>query len=271
MGLSPELILATRTAESCATSGPDREEIPSRIAMPERWTSILSVRGLRRTFGELAAVDGLDLDLPPGECVALIGHNGSGKTTALRVMCGRLEPTAGTVTVNGADVHDRRRGHIARARLAFVPDAPVLYEDLTVREHLELVGVAHGASDGLDERIDLLVERLGLSRRSDFLPRHLSRGMRQKTQIACALIRPFDVLLLDEPVVGLDPPSQATLRSLLLEAKRDGAGVVFSTHQLAFAIGLADRLLVLDDGRVVDQGAFDAVRAGTEATRLGLR
>ena len=226
---------------------------------------------MRRTFGELAAVDGLDLDLPPGECVALIGHNGSGKSTALRVMGGRLEPTAGTVTVNGADVHDRRRGHIARARLAFVPDAPVLYEDLTVREHLELVGVAYGASDGLDERIDLLLERLGLSRRSHSLPRHLSRGMRQKTQIACALIRPFDVLLLDEPVVGLDPPSQATLRSLLLQAKRDGAGVVFSTHQLAFAIGLADRLLVLDDGRVVDQGAFDAVRAGTEATRLGLR
>lgn len=226
---------------------------------------------MRRTFGELAAVDGLDLDLAPGECVALIGHNGSGKTTALRVMGGRLEPTAGTVTVNGADVHDRRRGHIARARLAFVPDAPVLYEDLTVREHLELVGVAHGANDGLDERIDRLLERLGLSRRSDFLPRHLSRGMRQKTQIACALIRPFDVLLLDEPVVGLDPPSQATLRSLLLQAKRHGAGVVFSTHQLAFAIGLADRLLVLDDGRVVDQGAFDAVRAGTEATRLGLR
>jgi ABC-type branched-subunit amino acid transport system ATPase component len=92
--------------------------------MPERWTSILSVRGLRRTFGELAAVDGLDLDLPPGECVALIGHNGSGKTTAPRVMGGRLEPTAGTVTVNGADVHDRRRGHIARVSLAFVPDAP---------------------------------------------------------------------------------------------------------------------------------------------------
>jgi ABC-type branched-subunit amino acid transport system ATPase component len=81
--------------------------------MPERRTSILSVRGLRRTFGELAAVDGLDLDLPPGECVALIGHNGSGKTTALRVMGGRLEPTAGTVTVNGADVHDRRRGQKA--------------------------------------------------------------------------------------------------------------------------------------------------------------
>ena len=238
--------------------------------MPERRTSILSVRGLRRTFGELTAVDDLDLHLASGECVALIGHNGSGKTTALRVIGGRLEPTAGTVSMEGADVHDRRSGHIARARLAFVPDTPVLYEDLTVREHLELVGVAHDASDGLDERIDVLLERLGLVARSDFLPRHLSRGMRQKTQIGCAFARPFDVLLLDEPVVGLDPPSQATLRALLLEAKRDGAGVVFSTHQLAFSAGLADRLFVLDDGRVVDQGPFDAVRAGPEATRLGL-
>lgn len=241
------------------------------MAMPERSTSILSVRGLRRTFGELTAVDGLDLDLAPGECVAVIGHNGSGKTTALRVIGGRLEPTGGTVTVNGADVHDRPRGHLARARLAFVPDTPVLYEDLTVREHLELVGVAHGATEGLDERIDGLLERLGLGPRREFLPRHLSRGMRQKTQIGCAFIRPFEVVLLDEPVVGLDPPSQTTLRSLLLEVKRDGAGVVFSTHQLGFAIGLADRLIVLDDGHVVDQGPFDAVRAGTEATRLGLR
>jgi ABC-2 type transport system ATP-binding protein len=238
--------------------------------MPERSTAVLSVRGLLRTFGELTAVEGLDLDLAPGEGVAVIGHNGSGKTTALRVIGGRLEPTGGSVTVNGADVHDRR-GHLARARLAFVPDTAVLYEDLTVREHLELVGVAHGVSEGLDERIDSLLERLGLGPRRDFLPRHLSRGMRQKTQIGCAFIRPFEVLLLDEPVVGLDPPSQATLRALLLEAKRDGAGVVFTTHQLGFAIGLADRLLVLDDGHVVDQGAFDVVSTGTEATRLGLR
>ena len=122
----------------------------------------------------------------------------------------------------------------------------------------------------MDERIDGLLDRLGLVSRSNFLPRHLSRGMRQKTQIACAFVRPFDVLLLDEPIVGLDPPSRATLRSFLLEAKRDGAGVVFSTHHLAFAVGLADHLLVLDDGRVVDLGPFDTVRAGVEATRLGL-
>ncbi len=234
-------------------------------------SSVLRVSELRRDFGDLTAIDGFDLALTAGECVSLIGHNGSGKTTALRVSAGQLEPTSGTVTVSGADVHDRRHGHVARARLAFVPDTPVLYEDLTVGEHLELVGLAHGVSDELDERISDLLERLGLTARRDFLPRQLSRGMRQKTQIACAFVRPFLVLMLDEPVVGLDPPSQAALRSLLVETKRRGAGVVFSTHQLGFAADLADRGMVLDGGRVVDDGPYDRVARGAEASRLGLK
>jgi ABC-2 type transport system ATP-binding protein len=232
--------------------------------------SVLCVSGLRRDFGDLIAVDGFDLDLAAGECVSLIGHNGSGKTTALRVAAGQLVPTSGTVTVSGADVHDRRRGHVARARLAFVPDSPVLYDDLTVGEHLELVGLAHGVGEDLDGRIAVLLERLGLTARRDFLPRQLSRGMRQKTQIASAFVRPFDVVLLDEPVVGLDPPSQAELRSLLIETKRGGAGVVFSTHQLGFASDVADRGMVLDAGRVVDDGPYDRVAQGAEASRLGL-
>jgi ABC-2 type transport system ATP-binding protein len=242
-------------------------------AMPAERASaspVLSVSGLRRDFGDLTAVEGFDLDLAAGECVSLIGHNGSGKTTALLVAAGQLEPTSGTVTVSGADVHDRRRGHVARARLAFVPDSPVLYDDLTVGEHLELVGLAHGVSDQLDEQITVLLERLGLTARRDFLPRQLSRGMRQKTQIACAFVRPFEVLLLDEPVVGLDPPSQAALRSLIIETKRRGAGVVFSTHQLGFAADLADRGMVLDGGRVVEVGPYDRVAGGAEASRLGL-
>lgn len=191
-------------------------------AMAGEWasaSSVLRVSGLRGDFGDLTAVDGFDLDLAASECVSLIGHNGSGKTTALRVTAGQLVPTSGTATVGGADVHDRRLGHIARARLAFVPDAPVLYDDLTVGEHLELVGLAHSVSDELDEQIAVLLERLGLAARRDFLPRQLSRGMGQKTQIACAFVRPFEVLLLDEPVVGLDPPSQSAVRSLLIETK----------------------------------------------------
>ena len=232
---------------------------------------VLAVRGLRKTYGELVALEGIDLEVGPGECVALIGHNGSGKTTTMRLLAGQLEPTAGSVTVVGVDMHRAADTHRARAALAFVPDSPLLYDDLTVAEHLELVGLSHGVGHGLDKRIDDLLDGLDLTARRDFVPTQLSRGMRQKTQLACTLVRPFEVLLLDEPVVGLDPPSQATLRGLLADIKADGAAIVLTTHQLAFSEGLADRAMVLHDGRVADAGEYASVVAGAEATRLGLR
>jgi ABC-2 type transport system ATP-binding protein len=230
----------------------------------------LSLRGLRKTYGEVVALDELDLDVAAGECVALIGHNGSGKTTATRLAAGQLEPTAGQVTVLGNDVHRRRDNHHARAQLAFVPDTPVLYPDLTVTEHLELVALAHGVTEDIDDRVDALLKDFDLTARRGFLPSHLSRGMRQKTQLACTLVRPFRVLILDEPVVGLDPPSQTKLRVILLDAKGDGAAVLLTTHQLGFAAGLADRAVVLSDGRVVDEGSYEQVVGGMVATSLGL-
>jgi ABC-2 type transport system ATP-binding protein len=228
---------------------------------------VLELRGVRRTYGELVAVDLLDLTVRAGECVALIGHNGSGKTTTLRLVAGLLEPSDGRVTVAGAGLAEER----ARAALSFVPDSPLLYPDLTVREHLELVGLAHGVGEELDGRVAELLELLELTPRGDFLPGQLSRGMRQKAQLACALVRPFQLLLLDEPVVGLDPPSQQALHRLLVAAKQDGAAILLSTHQLAFAAGLADRAVVLHEGRAVEQGAYGRVVGGAEAARLGLR
>jgi ABC-2 type transport system ATP-binding protein len=228
---------------------------------------VLQLRGLRRTYGEVVALDQLDLEVAHGECVALVGHNGSGKTTTLRLVAGLLEPTNGDVIVAG----DNMRLDRARAALAFVPDNPLLYGDLTVREHLELIGLAHGMGGGLDNRVTGLLDRLDLTGRQEFLPGQLSRGLRQKTQLACALVRPFHVIVLDEPVVGLDPPSQQTLHELLHKAKQDGAAILLSTHQLPFAAGLADRAVVLHEGRVVEEGPFRAVMAGAQAARLGLR
>jgi ABC-2 type transport system ATP-binding protein len=230
----------------------------------------LSLRGVRKTYGEVVALDDLDLDVAAGECVALIGHNGSGKTTATRLAAGQLKPTAGQVMVLGDDIHRGPNTHRARAHLAFVPDSPVLYPDLTVAEHLHLVGLAHGATEGLDDRVDALLQEFDLTDRRGFVPSHLSRGMRQKTQVACTLIRPFKVLLLDEPIVGLDPPSQARLRAILLKVKQDGAAVLLTTHQLGFAAGLADRAVVLSEGRVVDEGSYEQVVGGMAATALGL-
>jgi ABC-2 type transport system ATP-binding protein len=219
----------------------------------------LEVHGLTRRYGRLVGLRALDLELRGGECVALIGANGSGKSTAVRTIAGLLEPSDGSVRICGHDPHAEPGGESARAALALVPDAPLLYEDLTVRQHLELVTLAYGAGGG-DARIDALLERLGLTARAEFLPTELSRGMRQKTGLACALIRPAALLVLDEPVVGLDPPSQALLVELLLEAKAGGVAVLLTTHQMGFADRVADRAIVLAEGEMLDQGPWGEVR-----------
>ena len=229
-------------------SGPSSAEL---VAAP------LVTSGLGRSYGRLVALDELSLTVQGGECVALIGINGSGKSTAVRLIAGLLEPSRGSVRICGRDPFREPDAESARAALAVVPDSPLLYEDLTVRQHLELVAMAHGVSDeGLDGRIDGVLEGLQLADRGAYLPRELSRGMRQKTQLACALIRPAALLVLDEPVVGLDPPSQTRLRELLLEAKAGGAAVLMTTHQLRFADGVADRGVVLEEGRAVDAGPW---------------
>jgi ABC-2 type transport system ATP-binding protein len=221
----------------------------------------LQVDGLRREYGRLVALAGLDLTIGAGECVALVGVNGSGKSTAVRAITGLLEPSAGSVRICGHDPHQEPDAEQARAALAVVPDTPLLYDDLTVRQHLELVTLSHGVEGPIDEWLG----RLGLAARADFLPRELSRGMRQKTMLACALVRPSELLVLDEPVVGLDPPSQALLREVLGERARAGTAILLTTHQLAWADGLADRAVVLDEGEVADAGPWSAVRERRQA------
>lgn len=204
--------------------------------------------GAGKRYGDAWALEPLDLVIPAGEAVAVVGHNGSGKSTLLGCIVGVLEPTAGTVSVFGRPPDDVG----ARARSSFLPDAPVLYDDLSVREHVQYVARLHGGR-GDDPWHDELLQRLGLADRADQLPSQFSRGLRQKTAIAVALCRPFQLLVVDEPFVGLDAAGRATLLELLGEAVVDGATVLVATHEAA-VLELFDRCLVLVDGAVSYDG-----------------
>ena len=209
---------------------------------------VLVADALTKEYGELVALAPLELTLSRGELVVLVGHNGSGKSTVLGLCAGLLEATAGELSVAGhpAGSFD------ARAATSYLPDQPVLYDDLSVIEHLEYVARLHGVEDW-EDRGHALLERIGLAHRADDLPSRFSRGLRQKTAIAVAMIRPFDLLLVDEPFVGLDPQGREAMVALLREAHEGGAAVVVATHQLEF-VQQAERCLALRDGHLVFDG-----------------
>jgi ABC-type multidrug transport system ATPase subunit len=214
--------------------------------------------GLGKTYGDLPALHPVDLVIPAGQAVALIGHNGSGKSTLLRMVSGLLEPTEGEVEIAGWPV-----GSVpARATTSFLPDEPVLYDDLSVREHVEYVSRLHGG-DGWDDYAEDVALRLGLGERSDDLPARFSRGLRQKTSLLLGIVRPFSVLLVDEPFVGLDAPGKATLLELLDEIHGDGAAVVVATHDPEF-VERVDRSIALRDGELI----FDGQATVGEVLRL---
>lgn len=201
-----------------------------------------------KAYADLVALAPLSLTVPTGEMVALVGHNGSGKSTFLRLAAGLLELTDGEITVAGAPAGTSD----ARAALSFLPDEPVLYDDLSVREHLAYVAALHGVDASGDE-LDELIARVQLSHRADDLPARFSRGLRQKTSIALALVRPFELLLVDEPFVGLDATGKEALLGILDELHDDGAAIVVATHDPGF-VERADRCVALRDGEVVHDG-----------------
>ena len=230
---------------------------------------MVALRGAARSFGAVEALRPLDLAVPAGAVVAVLGHNGSGKSTLLQLVAGRLRPTAGTVEVDGQDLATAAgRAHVRRA-VAVGGMAAAFYPDLTVVEHLHLVGIAHGVDD-LEDRVDGLLDRFGLADRRDALPAQLSTGMRQKLDLALALVRPSTVLLLDEPDRGLDPAARRRVWSDVDAYRRAGGTVLVATHQPDELDGLTDEVLVLEAGRVVATGGLDAVRGSDAGQRLGL-
>lgn len=199
----------------------------------------------RRTIGPFS------FEVERGELIALTGHNGSGKSTLQNMVAGLVQPTSGTLLVRGAVP-----GTIAaRECVSFVPDQPVLYDDISTREHLEYVMPLHGIDD-LDFGVDI-AERLGLGERLDDLPSTFSRGLRQKVALTLGLARPFDLLMLDEPLSGLDPEGKDALLHLLDDVVAAGSAVIVATHEIG-AIDRFERVITLEDGALVFDGSVGA-------------
>jgi len=208
----------------------------------------LEAKGLAKSYSDLVALEPLDLVVPEGQRLVLVGHNGSGKTTLLRMAAGLLEPTGGTIDLDGWPA-----GSIdARAAVSYLPDNPVLYDDLSVLEHVEFISRLHDSTDW-EERAAALISDLGLAERADDLPSRFSRGLRQKTGILLALVRPFSILMVDEPFVGLDAGGRIAFTELLDDAHEAGATLIVATHQLDY-VTRADRCLALRDGAVIYDG-----------------
>jgi ABC-2 type transport system ATP-binding protein len=208
----------------------------------------LEARGVARSFGRFTALEPTDLTLRPGEIAGLVGPNGSGKSTLLNCLGGLLYPTQGQVRVGGYDLYREERE--ARRRLAYVPDVPRFYTELTAWEHLRFVALAHDVQEGLAQRAQDLLQRLDLWRARDMFPYAYSRGMQLKLGLACALIRPFEVLLLDEPSSALDPDSTQVLRGILRDVVARGGTVFLSTHDLDLLNGLGGTVYRIDAGRL---------------------
>jgi ABC-type multidrug transport system ATPase subunit len=211
-------------------------------------TPLLQLLEVSKDFGDGLGLTPTSLAVEPGELIVLVGPNGAGKSTLLGLCAGILDPSEGSVLVDGAPVGSES----ARAATALIPDQPALYDDLSVWEHVDYVAQLHGVGDW-DVRGEGLIERLGLAERSEDLPSRFSRGLRQKTSLVLGFLRQAPLLLIDEPFVGLDATGQQTLVALLTEAIGNGATALVSTHQLDLA-ELATRCIGLRDGEVVHDG-----------------
>jgi ABC-2 type transport system ATP-binding protein len=221
----------------------------------------LQILDLTRRYGDFTAVKRLRFNVRPGEILGFLGPNGAGKTTTLRVCAGLLRPDEGEVVVAGASLsRDPLR---ARARLGFVPDRPFLYERLTAREFLEFVAALYDVpADVALRRAEELIERLELAHAADDLIETCSHGMRQKISISAALIHDPPLIMLDEPLIGLDPRGARVLKDLLRERAARNLGVLVSTHLLEVAERLCDRVVILHHGEKRAEGSLAELRGG---------
>jgi ABC-2 type transport system ATP-binding protein len=230
---------------------------------------VIRLNALTKRYGKFTAVDGIDLDVPRGELFGLLGPNGAGKTTSIRMIAGILRPTSGTVTVGGIDIQARPLE--AKARLGYIPDRPFVYDKLTGGEFLRFAAALWGLQGpAVERRIDELLELFDLSPWKGELTEAYSHGMRQKLIIAGALVHRPEVIVVDEPMVGLDPKSSRLLKDLFREFVVRGGTVLMSTHTMEIAEVMCDRIAIVYRGRIAAQGTMAELRQQTSSEGMSL-
>ena len=213
-----------------------------------------------KQYGTHWAVRNLNLDLQPGELFAFLGPNGAGKTTTIKLLCGLLRPSSGTIEVGGHNL--AIHGLEARRLMSYVPDLPYVYEHLTAREFLQLAADLHGLDyDTAQKRIAEVIELFELERFIDQLTERFSHGMRQRTVFASAMLPHPQLLIVDEPTVGLDPRSVRQLKNILREYTRQGNTVFLSSHSLDVVEQIADRIGIILGGKLIGCGSLEDLRS----------
>ncbi|MBP2647914.1 MAG: putative transporter ATP-binding protein [Gemmatimonadetes bacterium] len=220
---------------------------------------MIRLTNLTKRYGSFTAVDGIDLEVPSGELFGFLGPNGAGKTTTLRMIAGILKPTSGVVEIGGDDLE--RKPRKAKTRMGFIPDRPFVYDKLTGAEFLRFVAALYGQEGpAIERRMDELLKLFDLAPWKDELTESYSHGMRQKLIISSALIHQPEVIVVDEPMVGLDPKSARLLKDLFREFTSRGGTILMSTHTLEVAEDMCDRIGIIQGGKIVACGTMAELR-----------
>ena len=226
---------------------------------------MIHLNHLQKRFGNVQAVEDLCLHVPRGELFCFLGPNGAGKTTSIKMMTGLVRPDSGSITL--ADIDALKHPVEARRKLGYISDMPFLYERLTAMEFLYFTGdLFHMPRDEVREKAPRQLEIFGLMDRAHTLTKDLSHGMRQRVIYAATLMHEPEVLLVDEPFIGLDPHSIRLIKDLLREHTRRGMTVLMTTHILAIAEEIGDRIGIIDQGRLIACGTLQELHAASERT-----
>ena len=219
---------------------------------------IIETRDLVKDFGKFHALKGITLEVPAGSIYGFVGPNGAGKTTTIKLLTRLLTPSAGRIWILGESNHLSR----SMKNVGYLPEQPVLYGYLTGREFLDFIGRLYGIDrTGRKEQINNLIERVGLGSRADSLIRGYSRGMTQRLGLAQAMVNDPELLILDEPLSNLDPIGRKEIRDIILDLKKNGKSIFFSSHILSDAEMIADRVGILNQGRLVAVGDLESLDA----------